>query len=270
MLRAFLAVGLCLICASALADLQVFPTRIYLSDTKKVSNVSLRHFGEKPGNYRVTAVFYRMDGKGKMEPATDPTPEERPLLKHLRFSPRNVTIQPNTEQVVRVMFSGPGSLAEGEYRAHLHFEPTDDGDAKIADAGDKIQMQLNVRVAFAVPVIYRRGNPAFQVNLTNPQVITPTPAKDAKAPASQAIEVSLDWKGNAFPFGDLHAFFKAKDGDEKPAGVIKGVAAYINPVAVKIPLFPDVDPKAGTLRVEFREPEDRGGKILRTVETAIP
>ena len=112
-----------IVCSTAVrADLQVFPTRLVMSDQKRVVNLSLRHLGDKPGTYRVSAIFFRMKENGSMDPVNDPTEAERSLVKHLKFSPRQITISPNSEQVIRVMFSGPGKLVEGDHRAHLHIE----------------------------------------------------------------------------------------------------------------------------------------------------
>src|SRR5688572_24738357 len=113
--RLLLALGVGLFEHGAHANLQVYPTRIQLSDSVRTAHVSMRHVGTKPGHYKVTPVFYRMTSAGSLELTDKPGPTERSLAPMLRFSPRKTTIPPNQEQVVRVMYSGPKDLPEGEY-----------------------------------------------------------------------------------------------------------------------------------------------------------
>ncbi len=252
---------------AARADLQVFPTRLVMSDQKRVVNLSLRHLGDKPGTYKVSAIFFRMKENGSMDPVTDPTESERSLVKHLKFSPHQITIGPNAEQVIRVMFSGPGQLVEGDHRAHLHIEPV--GEEEKSDGNDSgkaksIEMHINARLAFAVPVIFHHGKTSYKAKLQNVKLLGAT---DAQALAS----VDVKWEGNSFPYGDFFAFFTPKDGESTQIGVIKGVAAYSNPRTITFPLTEKKDKLVhGNLKIEFREPEDNGGKVIETVASRLP
>jgi hypothetical protein len=250
------------------ASLQVFPTRIVLTDQKRVASVSLRHLGDKEAAYRVSAVFYRMSPTGSMEIAADPTAEERSAVPLLRFSPRTTTIPPRREQVVQVMYIGPKNLPEGDYRAHLHFEPDFEEPEEVASAGGPakgITLALKTRIAVAIPVIFRHGNPTSQVSLSDLQM--------RKTPSGLEVALKMLTRGNAFPFGDFEAFFTPKGGAPAPVGLIRGVASYLSERAVTAEITPgDVKLANGTLKVEFREPEVSGtkGKVLATAETAIP
>ena len=249
------------------ANLQVFPTRLVMSDQKRVANLSLRHTGDKPETYKVSAVFFRMKEDGAMDPVTDPTPGERSLVKHIRFSPRTIVVQPNSEQLIKVMFSGSAKLPEGDYRAHLHVEPIGE-EEKPEVKDDKpvkgIEMQIKARLAFAVPVIFHHGKTSYTATLGNVKLLGAT---DTQALAS----VDVKWEGNSFPYGDFFAFFTPKKGDANQVGVIKGVASYSNPRTVTFPLTEKKDKLVhGTLRIEFREPEEIGGKVVQTVASSLP
>lgn len=265
-MRYFLTL-LVLFSLDARADLQIFPTRLVLTDSKKITNISLRHFGEKPGQYKVTAVFYRMKSDGTMAIVNDFKDDEKPLVKYLRFSPRTVTIPPGAEQVVRVVYGGPGNLPEGEYRAHLHFEPTDamEGEVMNLPSEDKrIKMQLQARIAFAVPIIFKHGKPQYSAKLSNLKVAAPAP--ETKEPT---ISLDVEWTGNSFPYGDFVAFLKTEKG-ESEVGVVRGVASYVSPRTVTFPALPDKKITNGTLRVEFREPEDSGAAVVQKIEAPVP
>jgi P pilus assembly chaperone PapD len=255
-----------LVSSAARANLQVFPTRLLLNDKKRVANVALRHLGDKQATYQVTAVFYRMNQKGSFEEVKDPTAAERPLGKYLRFSPREVTLAPQKEQVVRVMYAGPGNLPEGEYRAHLHIAPIGDIEKKAdaADSNDKIQLQIEARLAFAIPVLFRRGNPKYQASLSNVRVLK---AEDSVP----SVSIDVNWTGNAYPYGDYVALFTPKDGEASEIGQVRGAAAYVSPRTVTFPvtLAPD-KLKNGKLKVEFRDTLDNGAKVLGTTEATLP
>lgn len=262
-LRLATIVALGVPCA-ARAGLQVFPTRVYLSDDAAVANLTLRHVGQKPMRYRISTVFYRMKPDGSIAVAPDPQESERPAVKLLRFSPRTVTLPPNIEQVVRVMYAGPKNLPEGEYRAHLHLEPDEDDDSAgtIEMKKGKMSMQLHARVAVAVPVIYRHGHPAAEVALSGLKVIE----ENKKA----FFSLDMASSGPAFPYGDFHAFFVAPGAAPEPVGLVRGVASYLPKREVKYELSPAKPLKGGVLRLEYRQPEDAGGKVLATAEAKLP
>lgn len=254
--------------ATARASLQVYPTRIILSDQKRVASVSLRHLGEKPGEYRISAVFYRMKANGSNEMVKDPTPEERSATQYLRFSPRSATIPPRREQVVQVMYIGPKNLPEGEYRAHLHFEPMFDDEpiSLTAKSGSGISMAVKARVAIAIPVIYRRGKPQYSVSLSDLKLV--------KTASGYEYTLQMDRKGNAYPFGDFEAFFTPAGGSAQSVGLARGIACYLDKRSVGYPLTipPNLKIANGSFSVEFREPEVAGvkGKVIDTLDAVVP
>lgn len=249
--------------------LQVYPTRVLLNDAKQVTNISLRHFGEKESSYRISTVFYRMKSDGNMEPVENPSDSERPLTKYLKFSPRVVTLAPRGEQVVRVVYRGPKDLPEGEYRAHLHFEPTEaeSGAEVIKLKGENnINITLQAKIAVAVPVIFTHGKPSYETKLSSLQVVE---TKEKKP----AISVDMSSSGSAYPFGDFVATFTPKGGKPEVVAVARSIASYLPQRSVMVP---QVDEKAkkfsgGKLRVEFREAVTSGdGKVITSIERELP
>lgn len=250
----------------AWALLQVFPTRVVLDDKKRVTTISLRHIGKKPGQYRITAVYYRMKPDGTLELMPKPEGQPNSIAKMLRFSPRETTIPPNMEQVVRVMFAGPRDMAEGDYRAHLHFEPIGDAEGiETTTQAGSINLALQARLALAIPVIYHRGKANFTVALANPKFV-------ALPDKSKGLSVQMQVQGKGFPYGDMVAYFSPEGKSEEQIGIIRGIAAYIPQRAVTLALKPpkDFPLSNGKLRVEYREPEEQGAKVLGTVEANMP
>jgi len=274
-----LCVWALLLSIQALGALQVFPTRIELSDKKRVAHISLRIDGEKPTQYRLSAIFYRMRPDGSVDIVNDAKDDERSAVKLLRFSPHQATLTPGVEQVVRVRLTGPRNLPEGEYRAHLHVEPM--GEADESSGGvkkpEKINMRLEARIAVAIPVIYRHGKTQFTATLSNLN-LTQTPDK------KPAFSVDLASEGNAFAYGDMQVFFVPKGSEPQSVGIFRGVASFLPKRSVSFPLTVSADSalnreiasapsvsklSSGKLRLEFRKPQENGkdGALIAALET---
>lgn len=270
-MRLFALSALLLFSTYIWADLLVYPTRAVISQRQRVVNLTLRNTGTKPETYKMSLVFYRMAPKGSLELVENPKPEERSAVKLLRFSPRRTTLTPNLEQVVRVMLGGVGNLAEGDYRAHIHFEPTDAPDegepSREVTARNEsgISMKLQAKVAVAVPIIYRQGNPKAEVQLARPRLV---PAADKK---EKAVAFQMMTKGTGFPYGDFLVTFVPKGGDPVTVGELNGVSSYLpdREVVVNLTAPKEVKLSKGILKVEFREAERKESTPLAMVETTI-
>ena len=88
------------------ADLDIFPTRVLLTNQKASSEIKLTHTGLHPTKYRIKPIFYRMLPDGSLKKVTNPNGDERPAMKYIRVSPLEVTLQPNVKQMVKVMVRG--------------------------------------------------------------------------------------------------------------------------------------------------------------------
>src|SRR4051812_33665959 len=99
-----------LLVSAAHATLQVFPTHVLLSDKNRTAQLALRHIGDAPAKYRISVVYYKMKPDGGMAIDKTPGPEDKFAEKYFRYSPRQVQLQPNVEQVVRVILRKPADL----------------------------------------------------------------------------------------------------------------------------------------------------------------
>jgi len=264
--RIYLILFVLLLCHTGRANLIVYPTRVFLSDEKKVANLSLRHIGPTPETYRGSLIFFRMNEEGALSLANDPKPEERPALKYIRFTPRATTLTPKKEQVLRVMVAAPRNIPDGDYRAHLHLvpDPAAETEDESKTSGRKLSMELKARMAVAIPVVYRKGNPTVEVGLQSVKLVS---RKDKSAYAV----IRLTAKGNAIPYGDLVALFRAPGQLEfKQIGLSKGVSFYTPAVWESIDLTSKGHPlNKGTLRLEFRESDTEEPKVLAFKEMAV-
>lgn len=250
---------------TARADLQVYPTRLTLGDAVRTGILTVRNRGEKAETYRVVTKYFRMRPDGNLEPVSDAGQIERPLLKeHLRFSPREFTLKPASEQVVRVLYAGPGDLPEGEYRCHLSVEPRPSDPIESGGETKKgaLKAVLETKLAVAVPVFFRRGKPSSEVALENLRLVS-TPD------GGTAALVDMKFQGSGYPFGAFHALLSRGDDEGEEIGVLRGVAAYVSPRTVSVPLSVPKEKLSGRkLRIEFRLPETETAE--KFVEAKVP
>ncbi|OFZ18934.1 MAG: hypothetical protein A2X94_13365 [Bdellovibrionales bacterium GWB1_55_8] len=245
------------------ANLQVFPTRVVLTDQKKNGSLSMRHIGPKMERYRISAVFYQMKPDGSMSLLKDGRSEPTSLVQHLRFSPREVVLQPGTEQVLRLMLHPRKRLPDGDYRAHIYFEPADSAEQEgTAPSAANGAMQLRAKIAVAIPVILR-GNATAKPAIENLQLVR----KPKAAPEFTANLVRI---GSGFLFGDLHLFFTPAGGAEESVGTILGLSSYIDSRTIRFPVSADADKlRNGKFRVEFRSPTAEGGGVQAHSEISL-
>jgi len=223
--------------------------------------LSVRNRGDKAETYRIVTSFFRMKGDGTLEAVTDPNDSERPFMQFVRFSPRTFTLAPSAEQVVRVLYSGSGDLAEGEYRCHLTVEPV--AEEKTGGPGKgPLKIVLEAKLAVAVPIFFKRGKPTYELALENLRLVS-TPD------GGTAAVFAMNWTGNAYPFGEFHVLLAKGDGDPTEVGLVRGIAAYVSPRTVTVPIsVPKEKLSGGKLRVEFRLPDAETAE--KFVEAKIP
>ncbi|MGZ8319302.1 MAG: fimbrial biogenesis chaperone, partial [Telluria sp.] len=207
-------VGPCLLALfsqAAHAELMLHPTRLVFDKSDRAAQVELINNSKEAATYRITLVNRRMTEDGQFEAVAEPVAGELFSEPMLRYSPRQVTLQPGTAQTVRLMLRKPATLADGEYRSHLHFEKLPDarGNTSIeaqGKAGADIGVQLNALVGASMPVIVRHGATSATVALSN---LALQRAETGRAPV---LSLQFDRTGNSSVYGDLQVTFTPAGG----------------------------------------------------------
>ena len=252
--------ALSLLPLSAFGDIQVFPLRVMLTEKQKSAQLTIRHTGAKPTRYKISVVYYKMAIDGSVLKADPPEQQDKSAAQFFRYSPKEITLDPNVEQVVRIMTRPLARVSEGEYRAHLHFEAMDESTDPAAPGTQQGEsaMQLKARIAVAIPIIVRKGNPALTVKLSD--------LKIEKTPDGKPTFSAMLFKeGDAFAYGDFELRLKTKKGVEKVVGEVKGISSYIPNRKIQYPIEASkLEP--GTLTLIFKNPNDEN-KTVSTVQT---
>jgi hypothetical protein len=248
--KLFFIAGLLVGTTPALADLQVFPTRLTIESRARTGVFNLRHIGNKTTRYRISPVFYKMGDDGSLQKVEKPTLADKYAGDMVIYSPRMISLEPGKEQVVRIQVRRPVDLQEGEYRMHLQFETFDDVDAQEvgsgSDAEKGVNMSLKAHRAIAVPILVQQGQVNAALEMKNPAVN-----------ANSQLTMTLEKTGNRSAYGDLTVEYKA--GTEwQPLSELRGVAVYNDKRSISIPLANIPAAKAALLRISFKEQFPRG------------
>ncbi|MFC0254436.1 fimbrial biogenesis chaperone [Massilia consociata] len=258
-------------CAPAYAELMLHPTRIVFDKNLRAAQIELINQGSKPATYRIALVNRRMTEDGRFEEAETANEGERFADSMLRYSPRQVTLQPGTAQTVRVMLRKPADLAEGEYRSHLLFDKLPDvqGSASIENrnAPGQIGVVMNALVGASVPLIVRHGNVGATVSLSGLAL-----QKDAAR--RQMLALRFHREGASSVYGDVNVTFTPRGGTPQSLAQIGGMAVY-TPNRVRQAVLPLQVPagtalSGGTIEVTYRDRPEAGGALLAQATLNLP
>lgn len=252
-------------------DLTVTPTRVVFEGRTRTAQVSVLNRGTKRSTYRIAFHQLRMTEEGQLEEIEAPGVGEKFADGLLRYSPREITLEPEVAQTVRLLVRKPSDLAPGEYRSHLllYAIPTEgQAAAETVELKDKeIGLRLTPIYRVSIPVIVREGELAAAADLTDLAV---RPESDAAAPS---LSFRLRRGGERSLYGDVTVTHVAADGrSERVVGEIKGLAVYMpnDGRQVEMPLHPPpgVELKGGALKVRFLEPRETRGAVR--AESTVP
>lgn len=255
----------------AAGGFRVTPTRVVLEENLKSAELTIINTGATTATFRMGLVRMRMAEDGGIREVTDALPGEAFADSLLRFSPRQVELEPGASQTVRIQVRKPAALSAGEYRSHMVFRALpatpDSGalDPGRPDPGVRIALQPVYGVA--VPVIVRHGECHAQVKLSDLTLVAATKN------ASPRLALTLSRTGNRSAYGDLTVTQVLPGGRARVVGRVRGLAVYVpNPirrVAVKLDLGSAEALTTGTLRVTFEESAGEP-EALAEAELALP
>jgi P pilus assembly chaperone PapD len=256
--------------------LLVTPTRIVFAGRQRTAEITLINTGPSPATYRITLVHLRMNETGgtqEIEPS-DAHPGELFADDLIRYSPRQVTLQPQVAQTVRMQVRKPADLAPGEYRSHLLFravpaaEPAGKGQAS---AG--LSIKLTAVFGVSIPVIVRHGETSAQVTLSDLAIVPPQGAPPQGAAGVPELRFRMNRTGNQSVYGNLTATFLPARGQPVVVGIANGVAVYTpNPLRIaSIPLrtTPGIVLTKGLLHLAYTR-HDKAGETIAEADLRVP
>lgn len=260
--------------ATALGQLMVSPIRIVFEGNERSKQINLINNGSETGRFRISFVRKNMTASGKFETVE----ENEPGMysdEMIRFSPRQVTLEPGQSQTVRLMLRKKKGTEDGEYRSHMLFQSLPDAAATdvselAADKSDKLSIKLVPVVGITIPVIVRQGNLSSTVSLSDFEI---KQANTVKAQSVLSLKVNRD--GNKSAYGDFRVYFTPKGGTPVIVGQINGIAVYTSTSSrtldIKLQVPGGVNLSNGELHVTYLKPgEDKKTGLIAESQLAIP
>jgi P pilus assembly chaperone PapD len=253
-------------------DLLIAPTRVVFEGRLRTAEITLVNTGSSTATYRISFVHLRMDEEGSTSEIGTSQAElgERFADDLIRYSPRQVTLEPNAAQTIRMQLRKPADLEPGEYRSHLLFRavPTVASAPETAEEAATFSVQLTSIYGVSIPIIVRHGDTAAKAALSDLKVIQPTDAE-----ATPALRFHISRTGNQSVYGNFTVTFVPTHGAASVVGRANGVAVYSpNPArnaAITLRAPPGLALKNGHLHLAYTK-QDRGNEIIAEADCLLP
>jgi hypothetical protein len=258
-----------------IGDLLVAPTRVIFEGRTRSAELTLLNIGKQAATYRISFTHLRMMENGDLKEVEQPAPSDAFADELIRYSPRQVTLEPNVSQTIRLQLRKPENLADGEYRSHLLFRavpPEGSIPANVVETEEKKGTGYSIRLTpiygVSIPVIVRQGKTTVKASLTNLAVKAAEKTGDPPI-----LELKIQRDGNQSVYGNLRVTFVPAAGREQVVGVLNGLAVYTSVpdrvVQVSLQPPPGVVLAHGRLRVTYAKAEQNGEPIAEA-ETTLP
>jgi len=259
----------------AQGGLTVTPTRVFFEGRKRSDKVTLINTSSIAATYRVSFKNMRMLENGSYEDIEEPGQGELFADPMIRYSPRQVTLEPGASQIIRLLLRKPANLAEGEYRSHLMFRTLpsetaeEDIEKPVLEEGE-LQIQIRTLFAITIPVIARHGELTSTMTLSDLKLDLPEDTNSAPT-----LFLRLSRSGNKSVYGDIIVTFVPNSGElESRVGLIRGLGV-LSPYPTRTVLLalriPDgVNFQNGQLQIAYRSSREIGGDVLAEAELNVP
>jgi hypothetical protein len=259
-----------------IGDLLVAPTRLIFEGRTRAAELTLINIGRQTATYRISFIHMQMLEGGDLREIEKPEPGAPFADDLIRYSPRQVTLEPNVAQTIRLQVRKPENLADGEYRSHLLFRAVPPEQAIPAnvvenDPGKRatgLSIRLTPIYGVSIPVIVRQGQASARLALTDLRVVRPARATDPLA-----LEMKLVRTGNTSLYGNLRVTWVPASGREHVVANVNGIAIYTpngeRTVQVALQAPPGVVLAGGRLRVSFSRAEQNAERMA-SAETSLP
>ncbi len=242
----------------ASAQLLISPLRVIFEGRDRAATVILRNQGNTAQTYRLEWQEKAATPDGQYEEVAEPGPTMRIASRHVRFSPRQVTLGPGETQQVRLALRLPADLPPGEYRSHLAFVAIDESARRAArqSAGGGAAIQVFMNLGFAIPIMIRHGQGEAGARLGGAEFNTDELNR-------LGLKVQLLQDGNFSAYGRLKVFLRdTVNGPERQIGLLQNVALFPDVQSRTSTVLLDTQPfTSGIIRILYEGADEYAGRI---------
>jgi P pilus assembly chaperone PapD len=227
--------------------LLVSPTYVLFDGRERSKTFTLTNRGDTVETYRISIIDRRQMPDGQLAETDRPGPGEGFASRLVRYAPREVLLQPNKPQTVRVLLQLPGDQPDGEYRSHILFQQVPKpSEPPIGEKAEGLSVTIKAIFGISVPIIIRKGQLEASASLSELHALR---LADGRA----AVGLRLNRSGTRSLRGDLNVLV-----DGAPAAQLNNINVFLSTPyrEVTIPLTTPSDLKGHRLSVEFNEGEN--------------
>jgi hypothetical protein len=139
----------------------------------------------------------------------------------IRYSPRQVTLQPGERQTVKLMLRRKSGPQLPEYRSHLSFTalPPRVLNEGNGNESNGINFKIDILTTYVIPVMARTQEAEVDVKITSAEIFV---QENEKA----MIQIKLSKIGAYSSSGKINVYFTPNEGNEKLVGILNGVNIF--------------------------------------------
>lgn len=170
MIKKLSVTALFLMCLSVLsitaqANILITPTQVVFDDRERFADIFLANSSNESKSYVLSWQLLKMTEESGRYSRDEFVPEYD-LTKYIRFAPKRVTLPPLGKQKVRLSFSRPSDIPEGDYHIHLKFKLVPlEYDVTKGKPIEKALVHVPINVHYTIPVVVRIGQPEINVSI---------------------------------------------------------------------------------------------------------
>jgi len=185
---------------SALANVLVAPTVVFIDDKSRTGRMEVHNPGQLPREVTIHFSYGlpTSDSLGNVSVVLQDTGivDPRSAMDWIKAFPKRLVIAPGATQVVRLVATPPANLKDGEYWARIVVR-SQEGETSIpvASTNGAISTKLNMVMQTAIMLKYRKGAVTSQIELKEAHAVT--------TDTSLTVTVSLASTGSASYVGTL-------------------------------------------------------------------
>jgi len=183
------------------------PTRIDLSDQTRSSSITVTNVSDRALVYKLSMHDYIMLEDGLTQRVDKFAYSAKRIV---RFIPREVKLQPQERQIVRLMVRYRGDLPDGDYHSHLRFEEIPEKSAELNALNNPEKtaaMGAYVSYSAAIPITVSHGKTHVTIDMKD---VSLTQKPDS--PRSYKIMMTLTRDGNSQGVAYFETYYVAPDG----------------------------------------------------------
>ncbi len=238
-----------------ISEVFIVPTRVLFKNNSRTAEIILLNKSQTINSYRIGFINLKMMPSGDLREVTEPDSGAYFVDSLIRFSPKQIVIEPGKSQMVRLQLIKPLSSLSGEFRSHLRFLKVPKSKALDQDTSKAVQgIGINLIPVFGVsiPVIARGNDCQVKAEIRGVKMVT--------SAVDTTLQFELVRTGNRSLYGELIVEFYPNKGEELKIGTLKNLVLY-SPVStrkasVQITAPPSINFRDGYFMLKYYDGED--------------